>query len=59
MKPGRKPKYLTIEAFDEFKDKLFNNHLLHIKVELRANTIVNVALLMLVITLLLLIVNGA
>ena len=55
---GRRPKYLTIQKFDEFKDKLFNNDLFHLKVELRANTIANGILLALVITLLVVIIGG-
>lgn len=37
---GRRPKYLTIEKFNEFKDTLFNNHLFHLKIELRVQTFV-------------------
>ena len=45
---GRKPKYLTIQAFDKFKDKLFNNDLFHMKVELRVQSFVVGIILILV-----------
>ena len=37
---GRKPKYLTIERFDVFRDKLFNNHLYHLRIEVRVQSFV-------------------
>ena len=51
---GRKPKYLTLEKFNKF----LNNDFFHMKVELRANTIINIFLFGLLITLLVIIVNG-
>ena len=49
---GRRPKYLTIEKFEEFKNKLFNNDLFHMKVELRVQSIITGVTLALVVTLL-------
>ena len=49
---GRKPKYLTVEKFEEFKNKLFNNDLFHMKVELRVQSIITGVTLALVVTLL-------
>ncbi len=49
---GRPNKYLTIEKFEEFKNKLFNNDLFHMKVELRVQSIITGVTLALVVTLL-------
>ena len=46
---GRKPKYLTIAKFDEFKDKLFNNGLFHMKIELRVQSFV-VGIILLIVS---------
>ena len=45
---GRKPRYLTIEAFNEF----LSNHFFHLKVEIRVQSFVVGLILAMVITLL-------